>query len=366
MTSAPRPRHPRRVRRAVTAAVLLGLACPLTLTGGVVTAAAQSAARPWTGPPVDSVVREEGAVGKKVPVAACVPERLHSKAISFTASDGVRLSGLVLGSGPRGVVLSHENGNNICSWLGFAEELAAANYQVLVYDQRNALLGASEQADDFRFDLDVEAAVQELRDRGVTHVLAGGASMGGTATATVAPKIHDLVGLLILSSPSTLPPDMTPLPGLAKVTVPSFFAAATGDMTFVDEVRALYEASGAKNKQIHILDGGAHGVLMMADGEQGARLHDRALAFVEDAFRQADVPLPPAPPADTTSSSAPTRSPVPPAEEASRAPQATGHRSEEPDISLSAGIGVACVLLAAAIAGAALARRHQRRSRPQP
>ncbi|MFH9736835.1 alpha/beta hydrolase [Streptomyces roseolus] len=372
MTSAPPGRRLRRTARTLAPALLLALACPLAGPGAAAAAPAQSAPQRVTaaGPAIMTRAPLQG----EVPVNACVPKRLHGKAITFKATDGVRLSGLVLGSGPRGVVLSHENGWNICSWLAFAEELAAAGYQVLVYDQRNVYEGASERggrAANLHFDRDVRAAVQQLRDRGARHILAGGASMGGTATATVAPEIPELVGLLILSSPRELPV-MKPLPGLAKVTVPSFFAAATGDQTFVDEVRALHRATGAKDKRLHILDSPVHGVDMMEDGEAGARLHDQALAFVDDAFRKAGATAPPAapdsstPPADRTDSVSP---PTPATSPATRpvtewqTPGTAAHGSEEPGRLPLLAIGTASAFLVAAVACVVAVRRRGKSAR---
>ncbi len=99
---------------------------------------------------------------------------------------------LVLGSGPRGVVLFHENGWNICGRPAFAEELTAAGQQVLVHDRRNVHEGASGEggrAADVHSGREVRAVVHQLRPLGVRRMLAGGASMGGTATAPVAPEI---------------------------------------------------------------------------------------------------------------------------------------------------------------------------------
>ncbi|MEU6621983.1 alpha/beta hydrolase [Streptomyces litmocidini] len=366
MTPAP-PRRAAGTARTLALPLFLALVSPLTVPGTAATAATATVrAAPQRGtPPAGSATVQRGPLRATVPVNACVPKRLHSKAIAFTAGDGVRLAGLVLGSGPRGVVLSHENGWNICSWLAFAEELAAAGYQVLVYDQRNVRDGASEQggrAANLHFDRDVRAAVQQLRDRGARHILAGGASMGGTATATVAPEIPELVGLLLLSSPRELPV-LKPLPGLAKVKVPSFFAAATGDQTFVDEVRALYRASGAKDKELHILDSAVHGVAMMDDGEAGARLHDQARAFVDDAFRKAGASAPPAGDTHSPPPSPPTGSPATPAGTEPRTPRAAAHADEEPDRSPLLAIGVVCALLVAAVAGAGVAARRGRAAR---
>jgi hypothetical protein len=65
-------------------------------------------------------------------VNRCVPKALRDHAIAMTDSDGVHLSGLVLGSGPNGILLSHEQGYSVCSFLDLGERLAAQGYQVLL------------------------------------------------------------------------------------------------------------------------------------------------------------------------------------------------------------------------------------------
>ncbi len=64
-----------------------------------------------------------GAAGatKPAPTDPCVPKSLRTRAISFRTADGVRLAGLLLGSGKKGIVLSHEIRGWLCNWLPFAQ-----------------------------------------------------------------------------------------------------------------------------------------------------------------------------------------------------------------------------------------------------
>jgi pimeloyl-ACP methyl ester carboxylesterase len=68
----------------------------------------------------------------------CVTKADRSRVVRFPAFDGTQLIGLQLGSGPRGVVLSHGHRSSVCEWLPQARRLARAGYRVLVFDHRNA------------------------------------------------------------------------------------------------------------------------------------------------------------------------------------------------------------------------------------
>jgi len=136
-----------------------------------------------------------------LPINKCVPESVRQHTISFRASDGVRISGLVFGSGPKGVVLEHEQGWYICSWLPFAQILAGNGYHVVLLEARGTGASAKvSEADHFHLDRDFLAASQELTRRGATAIVAGGASQGGTAAINSAPKIPSLAGLIAFSS----------------------------------------------------------------------------------------------------------------------------------------------------------------------
>ena len=67
----------------------------------------------------------------------CVTKADRSHVVRFAASDGTRLIGLQVGSGPRGVVLAHGYRSSLCEWLPQARRLARGGYRVLVFDHRN-------------------------------------------------------------------------------------------------------------------------------------------------------------------------------------------------------------------------------------
>jgi hypothetical protein len=182
-----------------------------------------------------------------------VPKALRSKTISLRTSDGVRLSAMVLGTGKRGVVLSHEQGYNICSWLALGQTLASRGYHVMLPEYR--FHGASAGKSNDHLDRDLTAAVKELTRRGATRIVAGGASCGGSTSVVLAPKISGFTGLIGMSSPRVCG-DLNALKVVKTIRQPSFFAFSPGDMNFEAEVRRLHKASGARDKRLVIARGG--------------------------------------------------------------------------------------------------------------
>jgi len=161
-------------------------------------------------------------------VNSCVPEDLRDKATTLTTSDGVYLSALVLGSGTKGVLLAHEQGYNICSFVDMGVELADQGYLVVIPEYRDH--GASQSTGDTQpIDLDADAALSELARLGAERVFLAGASCGGS-TAIIAGVRQELPieGLMILSSPAQCG-SHDAIPGVKEITAPSLFVFSPGD-----------------------------------------------------------------------------------------------------------------------------------------
>lgn len=205
------------------------------------------------------------------------PETYQENAVQFTAEDGVLLCGYVLGTGKKGVTLGHARGWQVKSWLPFAERLVEEGYQVILWSFRDTPpSGSAKNGTNQRWDLDVLAAAQVLRERGVTEIISMGASYGGTATAAAAPKIPELVGIGILSSPA-FDMEIDPINAMHSVTVPAFFAVSVNDWqnapgVYQTHVEALYEACASEQKTLHIIEGSDHGtdlITIPVDSEPG-------------------------------------------------------------------------------------------------
>ncbi|MFF1695490.1 alpha/beta hydrolase [Streptomyces sp. NPDC058257] len=219
-------------------------------------------------------------------VNTCVPKDLRSKATTLTTSDGVHLSALVLGDGPDGVLLDHEQGYNICSFVDIGRKLAERGYHVVIPEYRNH--GASEHlAVNEHIDRDARAGLGELRRVGAKRVFLAGASCGGS-TAAVAGVDTPLrvVGLLMMSSPARcLGADA--VAAVRKLKVPTLLVVSPADMQGEAEkqAREVYAASAARKKELVINKSGFHGTGMIKrDGAAGAALQDRVIAFVVNSY----------------------------------------------------------------------------------
>ncbi|MEU2721749.1 alpha/beta hydrolase family protein [Streptomyces smyrnaeus] len=217
---------------------------------------------------------------------SCVPKDLRDRATTLTTSDGVHLSALVLGSGPDGVLLDHEQGYSVCSFLDIGKKLAAEGYHVVIPEYRNH--GASQKsADNEHIDRDARAALAELRRVGAERVFLGGASCGGT-TAAVAGLDTPLrvTGLLMMSSPARCG-GVDALAAVKKIKAPTLLVASPGDMNgnIEEEARKVYAASAAKDKKLVIDPSGYHGTDMIRRaGASGAKLRARVEKFVVASF----------------------------------------------------------------------------------
>lgn len=221
-------------------------------------------------------------------VNSCVPKKLRNKATTLTTSDGVHLSALVLGQGPNGVLLDHEQGYNICSFLPIGKKLAAEGYHVVIPEYRNH--GASQKsADNEHIDRDARAGLAELRRVGATRVFLGGASCGGT-TAAVAGVDNPLrvTGLLMMSSPAHCG-GVDAVAAVKRIKTPTLLVASPGDMNgaLVTDARKVYAASAAKDKKLVIDPSGYHGTDMIRrGGASGAKLRTRVEKFIVASFQR--------------------------------------------------------------------------------
>jgi hypothetical protein len=162
----------------------------------------------------------------------CSAAGLRVQAIRFATSDGVALSGAVMGSGPVGAVLIHAYPRDYCGWLPYAGYLSRHGVHVLLFDLRcfgrSSCPGRRGHAI-----ADVAAAVAELRRRGARRVALVGASMGGAIAVAAAAQLHPAAVVDLSGERDTtgLTPGIDADAGSAAhgVTAPALFAVARGD-----------------------------------------------------------------------------------------------------------------------------------------
>lgn len=220
-----------------------------------------------------------------------MPEEYRANAVQFRTEDGILLVGWVLGESTRGVTLAHANGWMVNSWLPFARRLVEAGYMVILWEFRNIEpSGFAPPPSWQRWDLDVLAAAQVLRERGATRILAMGASDGGNATAVASPHIPDLAGIALLSSPARSKGDGVKALGQLSPDIPAFFAVSTDDPggRFYPEVEALYRGSAATHKEFHVLTSYEHGTDLLSDEDASSRMKGSTEAQKQERRRLAE------------------------------------------------------------------------------
>jgi pimeloyl-ACP methyl ester carboxylesterase len=197
--------------------------------------------------------------------------------VRFTTEDGVELAGEIRGSGEVGVVLAHMFPADRTSWAEFAQALADRGYTTLAFDFRG--YGDSGGTKDIpELWRDVEAAVAEVRARGVRQVAVIGASMGGTA-ALIAASRQDLGAVITLSAATTFMGLQAPDEVLGAIDEPKLFIAAEGDSAAAATAQTLFTSTpGAK--RIEIVTGSDHGTDLL-DGSQGEVVRNLVVSFLD-------------------------------------------------------------------------------------
>ena len=204
----------------------------------------------------------------------CVTRAERRGIVRFRAADGVRLIGVLLGSGQNVVVLAHQGGGgapgDLCAWIPYARALRAAGYRVLVFDHR--AFGSSAEPRVVsryrRVDFDVIGAVRLVRARGAMRVVLGGASLGGAAVVGAAASLKVPVqGVFTIGGTHTYG-NLDALTAARRLTAPVLFIAAEedGEGRFAAEARELYDATPAVDKRLAIFPGAAHGAPQLRDG----------------------------------------------------------------------------------------------------
>jgi dienelactone hydrolase len=195
----------------------------------------------------------------------CVTKSDRSRVVRFLASDRTRLIGLQLGSGPRGVVLSHGYRQSVCEWLPQARRLARAGYRVLVFDHRN--FGSSSYARKrfWRIDYDIVGAVRTIRARGAKTVVLAGSSMGARAVLVGGAAVQESInGVVSLSAPTHIS-TVNAEAAVRQLNAPTLLVAAEEDDPFDDDARTLFAASVARDKRLEMVGGFGHGSGLLVD-----------------------------------------------------------------------------------------------------
>lgn len=207
---------------------------------------------------------------------SCLKRAEQSRAFWFPAPDKVRLAGVVLGRGPRGVVLAHELNADLCQLIGEGRSLARAGYHVLLIDMRGYGRSPVPDHDGQRYDLDVDGAVAELRRRGARKLVTVGTSLGAGAVLISATRAS-VAGVVALSGFSEFS-GLKVLAAMPKLHAPALFVASKYDyIAGAGHARKLHAAAKSRDKTLLVVAGSAHGASLLSDEKVQAAL----TAFLE-------------------------------------------------------------------------------------
>ena len=228
-------RHSTQLMRTVALAALLGLsACS---SGPAPASPPTAASPPVTSRSPSQQTAVEADCGTDVPAGVAIAD------VTLTSTDEVTLSGAVLGSGRRGVVMLHQTNDGVCGWLPYAGHLAQQGFHVLLFDRRCE--GGSSGPDGenaFHHAADVKTAVTDLRRRGADKVAVVGASLGGAIAlgACTVVNIDSCVALSPALFDIKLGAGLTPNKAITQLDVPTLVAVAPDDgSSAIHDVKAF-------------------------------------------------------------------------------------------------------------------------------
>jgi uncharacterized protein len=203
------------------------------------------------------------------------PENGASQAVSFQTADGVTIRGHLFGEGETLVILAHMRPSDQTSWFGFAEELAKAGYSALTFDFRG--YGESEGSQELsKIDLDVEAAIETMRDKGYGVIYLMGASMGGTASLIVAAR-QEVAGVVAISAPANFE-GLDAEAVVGQVSERKLFIASKGDSSATMSLEQLF-GRAPEPKEEKVFEGSDHGTNLL-EGKDAAEVKAAIMAFL--------------------------------------------------------------------------------------
>jgi dienelactone hydrolase len=162
------------------------------------------------------------------------------------------LSTSVVGSGPRGVVLSNQSDNTPCAWLPLANRLVRSGIRVALYYYSGE--GAYK---------DTLAVAAKLRQLGVKRIGLIGASEGAKSSIAAAGKAR-ASAVVSLSPERDLDGYGDLMPAARRLRTPILYLYAKGDPLSDLNAPQLYAATREKDKQIVAFAGSDHGTALLS------------------------------------------------------------------------------------------------------
>jgi pimeloyl-ACP methyl ester carboxylesterase len=250
----------RAVVAAVAASVVMLTACGGS-GGDAAGGAAEAPSRSASTSPTPRTTDANGFVLPERP--ACAAES-GGEFVRATTSEGNSVGMLVLGDADAGVVLSPQDGGDICQMLAFGQSLAD-RYRVVLHDWKEP-----------RPEVPL-LAVEALRDAGARRVVLGGASYGGALAMAQAHQVRPrLAGVLSLGGELELPGEDF-RPGIRRWRGPLLAISSREDMYFNRADARRLKALHPGPETVLMLPGVLHGVDLLGGPDE-----DEVRATIDD------------------------------------------------------------------------------------
>ncbi|MCF7971733.1 MAG: alpha/beta hydrolase [Methylococcaceae bacterium] len=206
---------------------------------------------------------------------------LWAKEVVLTTADNASIQADLVLRGPEGVILAHGAAFDKDSWGSIETRLIDKNYTVLAINFRGygkSTLGDKPGA----LYEDILAAVQFLKEQGVTKISILGASMGATAAAqaSVESEPKDINRMVLLSPVHIAEPE--------KMKGYLLFIASE-DEPSISAIKANFDKAPNNPKIIEILSGKEHAQYIFTTKQESALTHLILTFFRQDVFVKKEI-----------------------------------------------------------------------------
>ena len=174
---------------------------------------------------------------------------------------------LILGSGPRGVVVGAQANGGICQMLPFARTLVGKGYHVAVFDWTRPYGEA------------MSTAARVLLENGATRVALGGFSRGALVALGVAESVGPAaVGVFSVSGGPSSSEGFPTIASLSTYHGPILLIMGRGDAVFPAGTTEAIAAAHDGDETVLVVPASAHALALLDDGVDGATV----LAALDD------------------------------------------------------------------------------------
>lgn len=238
------------------------------------------------------IVLAAACSGENRPPPAPVPS--GAEVVHFDAmGNGPLLEGTLSGRGKVGVILAHQYNADQSAWFGFAQTLADRGYKVLTFNFRGFCPGGRAGCSEGKKDAaetanDLGGAAAFMSGQGVEKLFLVGASVGGTASLSLAanrmPGRPRFDGVVALSAPVSFEGMSVGAKDLGDLgRTPKLFIAGDDDPAgAAGAAQQLYDLAPTP-KQILIVPTDQHGAFILTDpqGDSADRAQQAMLHFLD-------------------------------------------------------------------------------------